>query len=54
MLTLTINDYNNNEKFKEYVDKYSKLKKITIREALSHELVKQYYLSVMPGGVNAE
>lgn len=36
--------YNSNEKFKAYVDSYSKSRCIPVEVALEHELVKQVYL----------
>ena len=34
--------YNTNEDFREYVDKYKRSRKLSLEEALEHELVKQY------------
>lgn len=36
--------YENNADFKEYVDKYCHKHKVTVDEALTHEIVKQVYL----------
>ena len=36
--------YNNNSDFKGYVDRYAKKHGITVEEALTHEIVKTYYL----------
>lgn len=42
---MNINEtYNNNADFKLYVDKYSKQRGISVKEALQHELVRQVYL----------
>lgn len=43
------NEYQNNKLFRDYVNKYSYQYKISIDEALTHELVKQaclYYTDV--------
>lgn len=37
-------EYDNNPNFKAYVDRYSKMHKITPIEALNHEMVRQVYL----------
>lgn len=34
--------YNTNEDFRNYVDKYKRDRKLSLEEALEHELVKQY------------
>ena len=34
--------YNTNEDFREYVDKYKRDRKLSLEEALKHEMVKQY------------
>ncbi len=39
------NEYRHNKKFSIYVDKYCKGRNITVKEALTHELVRQVYLS---------
>ena len=36
--------YDNNKDFKDYVDKYCKQYGITVKEALTHEIVRQVYL----------
>ena len=36
------NLYETNSDFKEYVDRYSKCRRISVEEALEHELVKEY------------
>ena len=38
------NEYKFNKRFRNYVDKYCKTRKISVEEALAHELVKQAYL----------
>lgn len=38
------NEYRHNKKFRQYVDKYCAQNKISVNEALSHELVRQVYL----------
>ena len=38
------NEYKFNQKFREYVDKYCATRKISVEEALTHELVRQAYL----------
>lgn len=38
--------YENNEKFKRYVDRYSRDNKILPAQAITHEIVKQYAKSV--------
>ena len=38
------NEYRHNQKFREYVDRYSDQRGISVDEALKHELVKQVYL----------
>lgn len=38
------NEYRHNQKFREYVDRYSDHRGISVDEALKHELVKQVYL----------
>ncbi len=38
------NEYRHNQKFREYVDRYSDQREISVDEALKHELVKQVYL----------
>lgn len=38
------NEYKHNQKFREYVDKYCAEYKITVDEALKHEVVRQVYL----------
>lgn len=46
---LVNNEYRHNEKFRQYVDKYAKNRRITVAEALKHELVRQaalYYMEV--------
>lgn len=35
--------YESNENFKRYVDSYCKTQKISVEEALEHELVRQVY-----------
>ncbi len=37
-------EYKNNKRFRDYVDKYCKKRKIEVAEALKHEVVKQAYL----------
>lgn len=37
-------EYKNNKRFRDYVDKYCKKRKIEVEEAFKHELVKQAYL----------
>lgn len=37
-------EYKFNKKFRDYVDKYCATRKISIEEALTHELVRQAYL----------
>ncbi len=39
------NEYWNNEKFRIYVRRYCKGMNVTILEALTHEIVRQVYLS---------
>lgn len=39
-----VNEYVHNPKFKRYVDKYAANNKISVEQALTHELVRQYYL----------
>lgn len=36
--------YNSNSDFKEYVDKYCLSRRVSVEEALTHELVRQVYL----------
>lgn len=38
------NEYRNNKKFRDYVDKYCTKHGITVAEALQHELVRQKFL----------
>ena len=38
------NEYKHNQKFRDYVDKYSKHQGISVEEALKHEMVRQVYL----------
>ena len=38
-----INEYRHNKKFRDYVDKYCNQLKISVDEALKHELVRQVY-----------
>lgn len=48
-VVLICNEYRHNTKFKQYVDKYAKHNRITVVEALKHELVRQaalYYTEV--------
>ena len=43
---MNINEfYENNADFKMYVDKYSKQRGFSVKEALKHELVRQVYSS---------
>lgn len=37
-------EYMNNSRFRDYVDKYCKTYGYTVDEALTHELVRQVYL----------
>lgn len=41
--------YNENADFKGYVDRYCKKHKVTVDEALAHEIVKQVYLQYAEG-----
>ena len=34
--------YNESELFRHYVDKYAKSRKLTVDEALTHEIIRQY------------
>lgn len=43
------NEYNNNRRFRDYVDKYCKNYGYTLEEALKHELIRLYYLEVKDG-----
>ena len=36
--------YKENAAFKQYVDKYCKKHRISVNEALTHEIIKQVYL----------
>ena len=38
------NEYRHNRDFREYVDKYCEQHKITVEEALKHEIVRQVCL----------
>lgn len=38
------NEYQHNKRFRDYVDKYSTQRGISVDEALTHELVRQVYL----------
>ena len=38
------NEYKHNQKFRDYVDKYSKHHRISVEEALKNEMVRQVYL----------
>ena len=38
------NEYKHNQKFRDYVNKYSRHHKISIEEALKHKRVRQVYL----------
>lgn len=44
-ILLLKNEYRHNKKFRQYVDKYCAQRKITVDEALKHEIVRQVYLS---------
>lgn len=37
-------EYKYNARFREYVDKYCKMHKISVEEALGHEIVRQVFL----------
>lgn len=39
-----LTEYKFNKKFRDYVDKYCNTRKISLEEALKHELVRQAYL----------
>ncbi len=39
------NEYRFNSRFRRYVDEYRENMNITVEEALTHEIVKQVYLS---------
>lgn len=38
------NEYKHNSKFREYVDAYCKKHRISVAEALEHEIVRQVFL----------
>lgn len=38
-------EYRNNKRFRDYVDGYCRTYGYTVQEALTHELVRQVYLS---------
>ena len=38
------NEYRNNKKFRDYVDKYCTKHGITVAEALQHELMRRIFL----------
>jgi hypothetical protein len=42
-LNLMKNYYNTNPEFKEYVDRYAKKHGISVDEALTHKIVKEFY-----------
>ena len=42
-------EYNNNRRFRDYVDRYCKNYGYTLEEALTHELIRLYYLEVKDG-----
>ena len=37
-------EYKFNKRFREYVDRYSKLNKVSVEEALQHDFIKTMYL----------
>ena len=39
------NEYKFNSRFRQYVDKYRENMRIPVEEALTHEIVRQVYLS---------
>lgn len=43
------NEYNNNRRFRDYVDRYCKNHGYTLEEALTHELIRLYYMEVKDG-----
>lgn len=49
-----LGEYNTNENFKTFVDKAMKQDGCSLMEELSKRTVEDYYLSVIPGGCNAE
>lgn len=42
-------EYDNNPEFRAYVDRYSKSHKISAKDALYHEIVRQVYLNYKYG-----
>ncbi|MCQ2771361.1 MAG: hypothetical protein MJ236_06160 [Clostridia bacterium] len=42
-----ISEYNKNDRFKQYVDRYCEKHHVTVDVALTHEVVKQFYLMVV-------
>lgn len=42
-------EYDKNEKFKEYVDRYASNRSISVDEALTHLLVHSYYDCIIKG-----
>lgn len=38
------NEYRHNKEFRDYVDKYCESRKVTVEEALQHEIVRQKFL----------
>lgn len=48
------NEYKNNRRFRDYVDRYCKNYGYTLEEALKHELIRLYYLEVVKDGENED
>ena len=46
--------YQNNKRFRDFVDLYRKNHGYTLEEALTHELIRLYYLEVVKDGENED